>query len=103
MDALQELGKAEVISVLIEGGGTILGEALDTQVADEIQIYLAPLFTGGPIFAFGGKGAGATSEAVRLRETTYARVGRDICVTGLVAKENSFTEQFEKPLRGTRV
>ena len=79
---LVELGARDVTSVLIEGGGEILGQALDAKLIDRIQIYLAPLFTGGSVIAFPGVGAGATAEALRLREARYEKIGADIFVTG---------------------
>jgi diaminohydroxyphosphoribosylaminopyrimidine deaminase/5-amino-6-(5-phosphoribosylamino)uracil reductase len=76
------LGAREITSVLIEGGGDVLGQALDTGVIDKAQIYLAPRLTGGPKRAFAGSGAASTAEALRLRDVHYERIGSDICVTG---------------------
>lgn len=79
---LDQLGEQKVTSVLIEGGGDILGQALDGKLIDKAQIYLAPVFTGGPTVAFAGAGAVSTIEAPRLREVRYMRIGDDICITG---------------------
>lgn len=79
---LVELGRKEVTSVLIEGGGDVLGQALDAQAIDEVQIYLGPVFTGGPVVGFGGRGAGSTLEALRLRNARYEQIGGDVFVTG---------------------
>lgn len=51
---LRDLGCREITSVLIEGGGDILSQALDQRLIDKVQIYLAPIFTGGGVLAFGG-------------------------------------------------
>jgi diaminohydroxyphosphoribosylaminopyrimidine deaminase/5-amino-6-(5-phosphoribosylamino)uracil reductase len=82
---LAELGKREITSVLIEGGGDILGQALEQRVIDKLQLYLAPLFTGGPTVAFASTGAGSTAEAPRLERISYERIGQDLCVTGYPA------------------
>jgi diaminohydroxyphosphoribosylaminopyrimidine deaminase / 5-amino-6-(5-phosphoribosylamino)uracil reductase len=82
---LQDLGNREVTSVLIEGGGDILGQALDQGVIDKVQIYLAPCLTGGPVIAFAGKGCGSTAEGTQLVRIAFRRVGGDICVTGYTA------------------
>ncbi|MGI8431072.1 MAG: dihydrofolate reductase family protein, partial [Chthoniobacterales bacterium] len=65
-----------------EGGGQILGQAFDAQLVDKVQFYVAPLLTGGPVFAVAGKGAATTVAGARLHSVRYARIGSDICVTG---------------------
>ena len=75
------LGEREITSVLIEGGGEVLGQALDARLVDRVQIYLAPLLTGGPVLAFPGRGAASTQQAARLRELEYERIGDDLFVT----------------------
>jgi diaminohydroxyphosphoribosylaminopyrimidine deaminase / 5-amino-6-(5-phosphoribosylamino)uracil reductase len=79
---LKDLGKRGITSVLIEGGGEVLGEALDKRLIDKVQIYLAPILTGGPVVAFPRKGAGKTPEALRLREIGYEQVGQTISISG---------------------
>jgi diaminohydroxyphosphoribosylaminopyrimidine deaminase/5-amino-6-(5-phosphoribosylamino)uracil reductase len=86
LDALlRELGAKEITSVLIEGGGEILGQALDYRLIDKLQIYVAPVFTGGPSVAFAGNGAGGTSDALRLDRVRHERIGMDLRVTGYPA------------------
>jgi diaminohydroxyphosphoribosylaminopyrimidine deaminase/5-amino-6-(5-phosphoribosylamino)uracil reductase len=82
---LEELGQREITSVLIEGGGDILGQALDAQLIDRVQIYVAPLLTGGPVLAFPGRGAATSAEALRLQNVRYEQIGGDIFVTGKAA------------------
>jgi diaminohydroxyphosphoribosylaminopyrimidine deaminase / 5-amino-6-(5-phosphoribosylamino)uracil reductase len=79
---LQDLGSKNVTSVLIEGGGEILGQALDAGLIDKAQIYIGSMLTGGPVIAFGGRGAPSTQEAARLERISYTRLGDNICVTG---------------------
>lgn len=79
---LGDLGKRGVTSLLIEGGGKVLGDALDRHLIDKIQIYVAPLLTGGPVIAFGGKGCAGTADAVRIERISYSKISQDICVSG---------------------
>jgi diaminohydroxyphosphoribosylaminopyrimidine deaminase/5-amino-6-(5-phosphoribosylamino)uracil reductase len=79
---LKDLGKRGVTSVLIEGGGDVLGQALDERLIDKVQIYLGPILTGGPVIAFPGKGAGKTADALRLQDLEYQRAGLTIRVSG---------------------
>ena len=82
---LKNLGKRAITSVLIEGGGEVLGQALDARLIDKVQIYLGPILTGGPVIAFPGEGAENTASALRLRCVSYRRVGQSICITGYPA------------------
>ena len=79
---LRELGKKEITSVLMEGGGEILGQALDQRLVDKVQLYVGPLLTGGPVIAFPGIGAASTEQAPRLDRVRYERIGQDVCVIG---------------------
>ncbi|MEY2483846.1 MAG: diaminohydroxyphosphoribosylaminopyrimidine deaminase [Verrucomicrobiota bacterium] len=82
---LRDAGEKEITSVLIEGGGEILGQALDQRLVDKVQLYLGPVLIGGPTVAFAGLGAGRTGEAPRLHRVRYERIGQDVCVTGYPA------------------
>jgi diaminohydroxyphosphoribosylaminopyrimidine deaminase/5-amino-6-(5-phosphoribosylamino)uracil reductase len=53
-----------------------------------VQLYLAPLLTGGPVPAFAGKGAASTKTALRLTQMKFERVGNDLCVTGYPKEKN---------------
>jgi diaminohydroxyphosphoribosylaminopyrimidine deaminase/5-amino-6-(5-phosphoribosylamino)uracil reductase len=89
---LDDLGRREVTSVLIEGGGDILGQALDGRLIDRVQIYLGPLFAGGPVVAFPGVGVSSTQSGVRLFAVRYERIGNDVLVTGKATYPTVFSE-----------
>jgi diaminohydroxyphosphoribosylaminopyrimidine deaminase/5-amino-6-(5-phosphoribosylamino)uracil reductase len=90
-EVLTDLGRQNVTSVLIEGGGEILGQALDQRLIDKIRIYVAPLLRGGPVVAFGGVGAADTQSAVRLTDVRYERMGNDVCLTGYAREKSAAT------------
>jgi diaminohydroxyphosphoribosylaminopyrimidine deaminase / 5-amino-6-(5-phosphoribosylamino)uracil reductase len=79
---LKNLGERGITSVLIEGGGDVLGQALDARLVDKVQLYLGPILTGGPITAFPGRGAENAANALRLRHVSYRQIGQTVCVTG---------------------
>ncbi len=79
---LADLGQKKVTSVMIEGGGNLLGHALDESLIDKVQIYVAPILTGGPIVSFGGRGAVRTHDGAHLARVEFEKIGPDICVTG---------------------
>ena len=82
---LRELGRREITSVLLEGGGRVLGDAFDRRLVDRVQFYFAPLLCGGPVPAVGGRGVGGTAEAPLLRNPRYAKIGSDLRLTAEVA------------------
>ena len=90
---LRDLGRREITSVLIEGGGDVLSQALDQKLIDKVQIYIAPIFTGGGVLAFGGNGAASTQRSLRLDSPRYERIGPDICITGYPKKVTDFTAE----------
>jgi len=79
---LRKLGEKEIGSVLIEGGGDLLSQALAHRLIDKIQIYVAPILAGGPVIAFPGSGAESTSSAARLTRVRYEKIGPDLCIVG---------------------
>lgn len=85
-DVLATLGAMDVTSVLIEGGGHTLGDAFDAGLVDEVVFYLAPQFLGGPVPAVGGMGVARNEDARPLVEVSYARLGDDVRVRGLVPR-----------------
>jgi diaminohydroxyphosphoribosylaminopyrimidine deaminase/5-amino-6-(5-phosphoribosylamino)uracil reductase len=78
---LKDLGKKNVTSVLIEGGGEVLGQALDARLIDKVQVYLGPILTGGPVIGFSGVGAEDTVKAIKLDRVSYRPIGPNICIT----------------------
>src|SRR5213594_2776461 len=79
---LKNLGKRGITSVLIEGGGEVLGQALDARLIDKVQLYLGPILSGGPVIAFPGRGAENTGNALHLQRVSYRRIGQNVCITG---------------------
>ena len=66
--ALEALGARGVTSVMVEGGGEVLGSFLAARLADQVALFRAPLLLGGrgsrP--AFGGPDPLEIREALRL-------------------------------------
>ena len=79
---LEDLGQREITSVLLEGGGEILSQALDARLIDRVEIYLGGMITGGPVVAFAGEGAALAHLGLRLKNVRYEKIGNDILVSG---------------------
>lgn len=83
-ETLEELGRREVTSVLIEGGMRVLGEAFDERLVDQVCFYVAPLLSGGPKLVTGGLGVGSSAEAPRIVNPRYERFDDDLRMMGEV-------------------
>jgi diaminohydroxyphosphoribosylaminopyrimidine deaminase/5-amino-6-(5-phosphoribosylamino)uracil reductase len=66
--ALEALGARGVTSVMVEGGGEVLGSFLAARLADQVALFRAPLLLGGrgSRSAFGGPDPLEIREALRL-------------------------------------
>lgn len=83
---MDELGRREITSVLVEGGGEIHASFLKSRLADKVVWFIAPLIIGGqkapgPV---GGEGFAWLSEAIRLKDVSFTRYGDDFCLEGYV-------------------
>ena len=85
-DLLKELKKRKIISVLIEGGGQILGSFVDAKLVDKVYAFHAPILIGGEkaVSAIGGKGIRIIQEALRLEQVSVKRFGDNILTVGNV-------------------
>jgi diaminohydroxyphosphoribosylaminopyrimidine deaminase/5-amino-6-(5-phosphoribosylamino)uracil reductase len=80
---LMALGKREIVSLLLEGGGGLNAGALAARVVDKFIFFIAPKIIGGMAAPgpFGGEGASALAEALPLVGLEHRMVGRDLMIT----------------------
>ncbi len=83
---LADLGSQQITSLMIEGGGQVLGSFFDAGVVDEIQFYVAPLVIGGPVPAVAGLGAPDPGSALKLLHPSYEQIGDDLKITALLKR-----------------
>ncbi len=81
---LKELGQREVTSVLVEGGGTLLGSLFDLKLVDKVLAFVSPIIIGGreAISPVGGRGVARVERAVRLRRVRVEQFGEDVLISG---------------------
>ena len=82
---LRALAARGCTSVLIEGGGALLGSAFDARLVDRVHFYIAPLLCGGPD-VIGGRGAGSTRDAVKLENISRRKIGPDLLLIADVSR-----------------
>jgi diaminohydroxyphosphoribosylaminopyrimidine deaminase/5-amino-6-(5-phosphoribosylamino)uracil reductase len=87
MDALMDLlGEAGITSLLIEGGGQVIGSALSAGIVDKVMFYYAPKILGGsdgvPICA--GRGPDLMKDCFTLKDTRVERFGEDVLIEGYI-------------------
>ena len=80
-DLLALLTKKEIVSVLVEGGGEVLGSFIDARIVDKVYAFYAPILIGGDS-GIGGKGANTVKRALRFKEISTKRFGDNILVVG---------------------
>lgn len=81
---LEELGRRGIVTLLVEGGGMILGTFFDRGLVDKVHAIIAPMIVGAQDAhtAIAGRGAYRMADALHLRDLTIDRLGEDILVTG---------------------
>lgn len=90
---LAALGKAQITSVLIEGGGKVHGEFLRFGLADEAYIFVAPIFIGADgVPLISDIGVDDVQNARKLETVRTRRFGNDVLIHGLFAQEKGPTD-----------
>ncbi len=79
---LEELGRREIISLLIEGGARVAGSALRAGVVDKVAWFVAPLLMGEGKSALGGFAVENLGAAPRLSLVQTRTVGDDVLIEG---------------------
>ena len=78
VEALDLLGSEGIGSVLLEGGPTLAGIAIDSGEVDRFEAFIAPIVVGGGRGAAGGGGAAKMADAIRALDMQVTRVGQDV-------------------------
>jgi diaminohydroxyphosphoribosylaminopyrimidine deaminase/5-amino-6-(5-phosphoribosylamino)uracil reductase len=80
---LRELGRQQVTSLLVEGGGETNAAFLSQGLAGRVMFFYAPLVLGGRAAptAVAGAGAERLAQAIGLAGAKWRRVGADILLT----------------------
>lgn len=87
---MRRLGERQVQSVLAEGGGTVAGALLESDLVDRVYFFVAPKLIGGrdaptPVE---GVGVDKLANAWRLERMRTRRMGEDILISGEIARRS---------------
>ena len=83
-ELLKELGERDITSVLVEGGGVLLGSLFDSKLVDKVVAFIAPVIIGGekaktPV---AGEGVDKIIDAIKLKQVNVERFGDDLMIVG---------------------
>lgn len=83
---MSELGKMEIDSVLLEGGGSLNFSALEEGVVDKVMTFIAPKIIGGKdaITPVEGAGKKTMKEALQLSNIKVTNFHDDILIEGYI-------------------
>ncbi len=83
-DMFKNLARQEITSVLVEGGGTLIGSLFDEGLVDKVLFFISPKIIGGKdaISSVIGKGIKRLDSAIILKNIKLRRFGEDILGEG---------------------
>jgi diaminohydroxyphosphoribosylaminopyrimidine deaminase / 5-amino-6-(5-phosphoribosylamino)uracil reductase len=86
---LDELGRRDLLSVLVEGGGEVHASLFAQGLVDKVVAYVAPRLIGGhdapgPL---GGLGVERLDDATHLTDVDVTRLGDDFLISGYVHRD----------------
>ena len=79
-ELLKELGSRGMTTILVEGGGVVIGQAFQAQEVDEVHWYIAPRICGNgrsPLAGF------ALPHSVELDDVRVLPLADNVCITGV--------------------
>ena len=87
---LGELGKCNMTNVLIEGGQSLLGNAFDEGLIDEVHCFIAPKIVGGAnaLRPIGGAGCGWMRQAQSISNPSVVQSGVDVYLHGVLDRQD---------------
>ncbi|MBI4297577.1 MAG: bifunctional diaminohydroxyphosphoribosylaminopyrimidine deaminase/5-amino-6-(5-phosphoribosylamino)uracil reductase RibD [Chloroflexi bacterium] len=89
LQLLRILGERQVTSLLVDGGGILLGSFFDLGLVDKVEAAIAPIIIGGKdaVPTVVGIGVERVAQALRLERLKVRRAGQDIIVMGYIARQ----------------
>ena len=88
-ELVRTLGRMEIDSILLEGGGTLNWSALRSGIVQKVFCYMAPKLFGGAKAKTPVEGSGCADpdEAVKIKEIKIRQIGEDYLMEGMVDRD----------------
>lgn len=86
-DLLRQIGKRDIVSLLVEGGPTVLSSFVRQGLADKMMLFLAPSFLGErglPLFS--GLQISSLKRMIQLKDISCQGLGPDLLLEGYFSK-----------------
>lgn len=81
------LRRLDILSLLIEGGATVITAALRAHLVDRLVVCIAPKLLGQGIEAVGDLDITSMDDALQFERVTYSSLGDDIILDGRLTRE----------------
>lgn len=78
-----------VTSVLVDGGGILIGSLFDRGLVDKVIAVIAPIIIGGKKakIAVSGQGVDRVVDSLKLERVSLGKIGHDLMISGYVSKK----------------
>jgi len=87
-DLLKKLTQLEIMNILVEGGGRVIGSLLDEGLVDYAMFFIAPTIIGGKdsVLSIQGKGVERILDAKKIGDIKIKRFGEDLFLEGRIKR-----------------
>lgn len=84
---LEALGKRGLTSLLVEGGSEVTADFLRGELADELQLFIAPKILGGDGVPWAGAlGTATMADVLQVKWTHVTRLGEDLLLSARLGR-----------------
>ena len=85
-EVLKKLASLEIMILLVEGGGKVIGSFFDKGLVDKLFLFLAPRIIGGrnSLTWVEGKGVDLLSQTPHIEVSSLRKIGQDLLLEGYV-------------------
>ena len=97
-DILEAIYDRQLLSVLVEGGGTLLGSLFDAGLVDYAYAFVAPRIIGGKAAptALAGQGIESMTQCLDLRDPQIEHYGSDLLVHGGIGDATEPASEYDE-------